>query len=113
MQALLEEDITAVFVASDTVALGAYQAINNAGKRIPQELAVIGFDDIPWAAYFSPPLTTIRLPARDIGRQAARLLMAMLEEQAIESADILLPTELILRDSTQPPAGITNGRKVN
>jgi LacI family transcriptional regulator len=111
MQKLLAEEITAVFVASDTVALGAYQAIKEAGKQIPEDLAVIGFDDIPWAAYFSPPLTTVRLPARDIGRQAAHLLITLLEKHPAQTSDVLLPTRLILRSSTGPKPD--NGRSAN
>lgn len=100
MSALLKQDLTAVFVASDSVALGAYHAVRESGKTIPEDISVIGFDDIPWAAYFAPPLTTVRLPAREIGQEAARLILNILENQPALTEDILLPTELILRSST-------------
>ena len=59
--------ITAVFVASDVVAIGASLAIKEAGLRIPQDIAIVGFDDIPLAEYYDPPLTTVRLPAYGLG----------------------------------------------
>ncbi|MCX7691763.1 substrate-binding domain-containing protein, partial [Thermoflexus sp.] len=70
MQKLLPAQPDAVFVASDTMALGAMRALHRAGLRIPQDVAVIGFDDIPPAARFDPPLTTVRQPIHEMGYQA-------------------------------------------
>ncbi len=97
---------TAVFVAGDTVALGVLQAAKEAGLRVPEELAVVGFDDIPLAAYFDPPLTTVRLPAYGLGWGAGDLLIRLLEEDEVRSPHVLLQTELIVRRScgATPPS---------
>jgi LacI family transcriptional regulator len=92
----------AVFVASDVVALGAIGALRQAGKRIPDDVSVVGFDDIPLAAYFHPPLTTVRLPAFELGQAAGRALLERIAEP-IAPRRTLLPTELIVRASTAPP----------
>lgn len=94
-------DVTAAFVASDIVAFGALRALREAGRRVPADVSVVGFDDIPLARHFDPPLTTIRLPARDLGAAAGRALVERLAGRA-GSARTLLPTELIVRDSTAP-----------
>ncbi len=90
---------TAVFVASDTVAIGAVQAIRDADLDIPADIALVGFDDIPWAAYTNPGITTIRLPALEIGRRVAMLLIALLEKDQAEPQEIYLGTQLIIRES--------------
>jgi LacI family transcriptional regulator len=96
-------DVTAVFVASDVVAFGAMAAIREAGKRVPDDISVVGFDDIPLAAYFDPPLTTIRLPAHDLGRAAGVALLDHINGRAVETRTVL-PTTLVIRSSTGPPA---------
>jgi DNA-binding LacI/PurR family transcriptional regulator len=102
MNKLLEnkEIPTAVFVASDVVATGAIQAIKNHHLSIPQDISVIGFDDIPMAAYFDPPLTTIRLPAYEIGREAGEKLIQIIRKQDSQPYQELLNTKLIIREST-------------
>ncbi|MDQ7028571.1 MAG: LacI family DNA-binding transcriptional regulator [Ardenticatenia bacterium] len=90
---------TAVFVAGDTVALGVLQAAKEAGLRVPDDVAVVGFDDIPLAAYFAPPLTTVRLPAYGLGWGAGDLLIRLLEEEEVRSPHVLLQTELVVRRS--------------
>jgi LacI family transcriptional regulator len=103
MAQLLERDgITAVFVASDVVALGAIAAIREAGRRVPDDISVVGFDDIPLAAYFDPPLTSIRLPAHDLGRAVGSALLDRIAGRAV-AARTVLPTELVVRSSTGPP----------
>jgi LacI family transcriptional regulator len=91
---------TAVFVASDVVAIGAIQAIKQAGLRIPQDIEVIGFDDIPMAEFYDPPLSTVRLPAFDLGRVAGDQLIKMILKNDTGQAGVLLETALILREST-------------
>lgn len=91
---------TAVFVASDVVAIGAIQAIKKAGLRIPQDIEIIGFDDIPMAEFFDPPLSTVRLPAYDLGRVAGEKLIKMILSDESDQPGVLLETELILREST-------------
>jgi LacI family transcriptional regulator len=90
---------TAVFVASDVVAIGAIEAARRAGLRIPADLALVGFDDIPWASYLNPPLTTVRLPAHALGWQAGLMLIRMLNQEEIETKTFLLETQLIVRAS--------------
>ncbi|HEU0242482.1 MAG TPA: LacI family DNA-binding transcriptional regulator [Candidatus Limnocylindrales bacterium] len=94
-------DMTAVFVASDIVAFGALRAVREAGRRVPGDISVVGFDDIPLARHFDPPLTTIRLPARDLGAAAGRALVERLAGRA-GMERTLLPTELVVRESTAP-----------
>lgn len=92
---------TAVFVASDVVALGALGAIQKAGIRVPQEMALVGFDDIPLAQYVDPPLTTVRLPAYGLGWGAGDMLTRILE--AVDEpfpTEVLLDTELVIRGSS-------------
>jgi DNA-binding LacI/PurR family transcriptional regulator len=94
----------AVFVASDVVALGAIGGLREAGRRVPEDVSVVGFDDIPLAAYFDPPLTTVRLPAFELGQAAGRALLERIADPAM-TGRTLLPTELIVRASTAPPPG--------
>ena len=82
MAELLERtDFDAVFVASDVVALGAIGALREAGRRVPDDVSVVGFDDIPLAAYFDPPLTTVRLPAFELGQAAGRALLERIADR--------------------------------
>jgi len=101
MQRLLKLDRQpeAVFVASDVVAIGAIDAARQANLRIPDDLAVVGFDDIPWSAYLNPPLTTVRLPAYSLGWKAGYLLIQLFNQEEIENDTILLETQLIVRES--------------
>ena len=92
---------SAVFVASDVVAIGAIQAIKQRGLRIPQDIAIIGFDDIPMAAYLDPPLSTVRLPAYGIGWAAGEHSIRQIRGEEFKSQGVLLDTELIVRQSTR------------
>jgi len=95
----LDDPPTAVFAASDAIALGALVSLRRHGLRVPDDVALVGFDDIPLAAYVNPPLTTVRLPARQLGEEAARLLVALVEGRPVETTQILLETTLIVRES--------------
>lgn len=99
MQRLLLCKPDAVFVASDTMALGALRALRNAGIVVPDEMAVIGFDDLPSAAISDPPLTTIRQPIRRIGAQAVVTLIDVLKNGAEPPRCTVMPTELVIRSS--------------
>lgn len=90
----------AVFVASDVVAIGAMQAVKQRGLRIPQDIAIIGFDDIPTAGHLDPPLTTIRLPAFGIGWAAGERAIRLILGEELEAQGVLLETELVIRQST-------------
>jgi LacI family transcriptional regulator len=92
-------DVSAIFVASDIVAFGALRAIRETGRVVPRDVSVVGFDDIPLARHFDPPLTTIRLPARSLGAAAGRALVERLAGRN-GGERTLLPTELVVRDST-------------
>jgi DNA-binding LacI/PurR family transcriptional regulator len=94
----LSERPGAVFVASDVVALGAMNAIHHAGLSIPQDVAVVGFDDIFLAAQVYPSLTTIRVPAYGLGWTSAEILIALIEGEE-EVSSVTLETELVIRDS--------------
>lgn len=104
----IADPITAVFVASDIVAFGALRALREAGRRVPVDVSVVGFDDIPLARHFDPPLTTIRLPANALGAAAGRALVDRLAGRPT-SERTLLPTELIVRDSTAAGPHATGG----
>lgn len=101
MQTLLTRDErpTAVFVASDVVAFGAVQAIHRHGLRIPEDIAVVGFDDVPLANYCTPPLTTVRMPTAEMGRRAGELLLKRIAGQPTER-HLMLETELVVRASS-------------
>jgi LacI family transcriptional regulator len=102
MQALLKIKPlpSAVFIASDTVALGSLNALYENGIHVPQELAVVGFDDITLARYVIPPLTTIHLPAYSLGLGAANMLIQQINNDFRESSEIILQTRLIIRESS-------------
>lgn len=89
---------TAVFAASDVVALGAISAIQAAGLNIPQDIAIVGFDDIFLAAHACPPLTTVRVPAYGLGWTAADVLITLIEGDE-EVSSVTLETELVIRES--------------
>ncbi len=90
---------SAVFVASDAVAVGAMSAIKRQGLTIPQDIAVVGFDDVPLACYVDPPLTTMHLPARKLGQQAGEMLLELIETGQTKQEKLFLRTRLVIRDS--------------
>lgn len=100
MRQLLDDDPTldAVFAASDLMADGALRTLRQAGRRVPDDVAVVGFDDIELARYTEPPLTTVRQPILDIGREMVRQLLRLAGGEQIEPA-LVLPTELVRRAS--------------
>ncbi|MHB8397547.1 MAG: LacI family DNA-binding transcriptional regulator [Candidatus Limnocylindrales bacterium] len=93
---------TAVFVASDVVAFGAMRALREHGRRIPDDVSIVGFDDIPLAEHFDPPLTTVHLPAHALGATAGRALLDRVAGRPV-ARRTLLPTQLMVRESTGPP----------
>lgn len=101
MRQLLDDDpaLDAVFAASDLMAAGALKALRDAGRRVPDDVALVGFDDIALARYTSPPLTTVRQPIMEIGRQMARQLLRLVRGEDVEPT-MTLPTELVVREST-------------
>jgi LacI family transcriptional regulator len=100
MQRLLPYRPDAVFAASDAMAQGALQAISAAGLRVPQDIALVGFDDIPLAAHMQPPLTTVRQPIDRLGAVAVEHLIRRLSDPSSDQPrGVLLPTELCIRAS--------------
>jgi LacI family transcriptional regulator len=101
---------TAIFAGSDQQALGVYEAARQRGLRIPQDLSVVGFDDLPVARWVSPPLTTVRQPLAEMGRAAAQVLGGLIGGQPLRSRRVELSTELITRESTGPAGTSGSGR---
>lgn len=97
---LLDKDIDAIFACSDMMAQGVYMALTEAGLRVPDDIAVVGFDDLPTAMHLSPPLTTVRQPLREKGAISTALLLDQIEGKSHEARHIVLPTTLIVREST-------------
>ncbi|MFI0776754.1 LacI family DNA-binding transcriptional regulator [Streptomyces sp. NPDC021212] len=93
-----EPELDAVFVASDLMGLGVLRTLRQAGRRVPEDVAVVGFDDVEAARYADPPLTTVRQPIAEIGRRLARQLLRLAGGEAIEPA-VVLNVELVLRGS--------------
>ena len=94
---------TAIFAGSDEQAFGVIEAARRAGLSVPDDLSVVGFDDLPVARWASPPLTTVRQPLAYMGRVAAQMLQNLIENRELDSYHVELATELIVRSSTQPP----------
>ncbi len=94
---------TAVLAANDLVALGIYDVCAERGIRVPEDLSVVGYNDIPFADRFAPPLTSVRIPQADIGRRTAELILSAIEDPTSVSMSIRLSPELIVRGSTTYP----------
>lgn len=100
MQRLLPFSPTAVFVASDMMAIGALKALRQANLGVPQDMALVSFDDIPIASAIEPPLTTVRQPIEHMGSMAVEVLLSVLEaSEEVPVQRIVLPTELVIRAS--------------
>jgi DNA-binding LacI/PurR family transcriptional regulator len=100
---MLGTDVTAVFAANDQMALGLLHAAADAGIRVPEELSVVGFDDIPEAAYFVPPLTTVRQDFGALGERLMHRLAGLLDGRPDAADDaVTLGADLVVRASTRP-----------
>ncbi len=99
----LAQPPTAIFASSDQMALGAYEAVRRRGMRVPEDVSIIGFDDLPEVRWSSPPLTTIRQPLSQMGMVAARTVLRLVQGEKLESPRMELATELVIRESTAPP----------
>lgn len=97
---------TALFCANDEMAIGAMQACRDAGLSLPEDMSVVGFDDIAFAAYSHPRLTTVHQPRNHIGEQVMTMMLAMLAGNTPAEPRIVLPHELVLRDSTTGPKAL-------
>jgi DNA-binding LacI/PurR family transcriptional regulator len=93
-------DLDAVFVASDSMAIAVMQAIRDSGRRVPEDVAVIGFDDLPTANESRPTLSSVRQPIEAMGREMVRLVLQQVSEPGLSPQQVLFATELVLRGST-------------
>src|SRR5215212_2802694 len=96
-----EPGVTAIFAANDLSALGVLNAVAEAGKRVPDDVSVVGFDDLHLSAYTAPPLTTIRQPAVEIATLATEILIGLTKGREVEEMRHLLEPELVVRASTR------------
>jgi len=104
-RALLERgaDFTAALAGNDLLALGCIDALREAGLDCPLDVSVVGFNDMPFADRFDPPLTTVRIPHREIGAAAAELLLERLADGEREAEQLMLAPSFAVRRSTAPP----------
>jgi LacI family transcriptional regulator len=105
MQGLLEKthDFTAIFCFNDIAAIGAIRALKDAGLQVPEDVSVVGFDDIQSAAYSTPSLTTVRQPLFEMGQRGAQILLERIaNREAPHAAEIVMAPELVVRESTGP-----------
>ncbi len=112
---------TAIFCSNDEMASGALRAVRAAGLRVPGDVSVLGFDDVPLAALIFPPLTTVRQPLRAMGRKAVEMVFRQLEGGTIDPFEVELQTELVIRESCgqpeepasrgAPQSGVTGARR--
>lgn len=93
---------TAVFVANDQMALGLLRACTTAGRQVPHDISVVGFDDVPEARYLSPPLTTVRQNFSELSRRSLHLLLEQMDATAHTSSPAVVPVEFVVRESTAP-----------
>jgi DNA-binding LacI/PurR family transcriptional regulator len=99
-----QEKVTAILCGNDTMALGVLRALAERGLRVPDDVSVVGFDDIPEAAYYTPPLTTVRQDFGEVGRQALNVLVERMQEASAAGPRVLVRPELITRQSAAPPS---------
>jgi LacI family transcriptional regulator len=97
----LKERPTAIFAANDMMAIGAIQALKEEGLRVPQDMSIIGFDDLPLSEQIEPPLTTVKQPITQIGKEAVALLITQIQKRKRAYTKLLLKPELKIRKSTQ------------
>ncbi len=98
-------EVTAVFAANDQMAIGLLRALAEAGRSVPEDVSVVGFDDIPEAAYLIPPLTTVRQDFTAVGRRAIEILQAAIAADGTPEPERLISPELVVRSSTAPSPG--------
>jgi LacI family transcriptional regulator len=105
---LLENQVrpTAIFASNDVMAMSAMEAVREHGLRVPEDVSVLGFDDIPQADHVHPALTTVRQPLEKMGRVATQMLLDLLNDPQKDVSRVELPTELIVRDSCDAPQAL-------
>lgn len=99
----LPDPPSAIFASSDQMAFGVFEAVRRHGLRVPDDVSVVGFDDLPEARWSSPPLTTVRQPLAEMGMVAARTVLKLAQGEPVDTPRLELATELLIRDSTARP----------
>ena len=99
----LPQPPTAIVAGSDEMALGVYEAVRRRGLRVPEDVSVVGFDDLPGARWSSPPLTTVHQPLSEMGALAARTVLRLVRGEQVEVPRLERATRLVVRESTAPP----------
>jgi DNA-binding LacI/PurR family transcriptional regulator len=99
----LDDPPTAIFAGSDLQALGVYRVLRERGKQVPDDLSVVGFDDLPVASLAMPPLTTVRQPLAEMGRMAVEMILHLLEGEDVQDGRVEMPTSLVIRESSSTP----------
>jgi DNA-binding LacI/PurR family transcriptional regulator len=99
----LPDPPTGIVATNDLQAVGVYQAARRAGIRIPEDVSVVGFDDLPFTQWQGPPMTTVHQPLEQMGATAARMIVRLAAGQALEQHRVELATRLVVRESTAPP----------
>ena len=94
-----DPSLTAIFATHDTLALGALEAVTRSGRRVPDDVSLIGFDDVPEAGYFHPALTTVRQEFAEVGRESLRLLLDQLSSGSRSTESVLVEPALVRRDT--------------
>lgn len=100
----LPDPPTAIFASSDQMAFGVYEAVRRRGLRVPDDVSVVGFDDLPESRWASPPLTTVRQPLAEMGLLAARTVLRLAQGETVDTPRVELATDLVVRDSSTAPA---------
>jgi DNA-binding LacI/PurR family transcriptional regulator len=98
-----DDSVTAVFCANDPMALGLLRALSEQGRRVPEDISVVGFDDIPESSYFLPPLTTVRQHFGELGRRALDALVGLIHGRDQSGSAEPVAPQLVIRSSTGPP----------
>jgi DNA-binding LacI/PurR family transcriptional regulator len=100
-----DPECTAVFASNDQMALGLLRALHERGRRVPEDVSVVGFDDIPEAGHFVPPLTTVHQDFAEVGRRCVAGVLRQIQQDGDQHGTTLVPTHLVERASTAPPPG--------
>lgn len=95
-------EVTGLCAVNDAMALGAIRTARRAGRSVPDDLSIVGFDNIDWAQLNDPPLTTIDIPKRQLGQEAAKRLLSMLDDTDSSPVEVMVSTRLVIRQSTRP-----------
>lgn len=96
-------DLTAIFASNDLMALGAMQTLRESGRRVPDDISIVGMDDIPANTLVDPPLTTVAQPLARMAEEAVCLVLKKIKRETLESEEVILPCTLIVRGTTAPP----------